>query len=321
MSDYYIYLYSPADFVTPLTAETSSGNYGGTLPVTVTLKAGATPVLVRITDNEAMFNEVDKTQALAAPVTLNGQTWPAGATINPAYNLYNPGSSLQIVTVHFGGDGYFAGPIHAVAVTEPLVPGQAYTFTKQITSEQAPIPYINLWCFAAGTRIATPQGAITVEDLQPGDLVQTLDNGLQPLREVLSTTVPAEGRFAPVVIAAGTCGNEHDLMLSPQHRMLFTGARAELLFGESEVLVAACHLIEAGLAHRRPGGHVTYYHLVFERHEIIFSEGVPSESFLPGQDADLPDDTVEEFRALFPARVEPARLCLRAHEAALLLAA
>ena len=86
---------------------------------------------------------------------------------------------------------------------------------------------------------------------------------------ILGTLSP---RFAPVVIRAGICGNERDLVLSPQHRMLFSGTRAELFFGESEVLVAACHLVAAGLASQRLGGTITYYHLVFDRHEIIFSD-------------------------------------------------
>ena len=30
---------------------------------------------------------------------------------------------------------------------------------------------------------------------------------------------------------------------------------------------------------------VTYFHLLFERHEVIFSNGVPSESFFPGPQA------------------------------------
>ena len=321
MSSYYIYIYSPSDFVQPIPAENSSGNFSGKLPFTLTLKPGAVPVMVKVTDNDAMFNEVDTTQNIASAITVNGHSWAAGTSINSAYDLYNAGSSLRVVTVHFGGDGYYAGPIHGIVLTEPMVPGQAYTFTQTITSQSVPHPYSQLYCFAGGTRIATPDGEIAVEDLSVGQLIQTLDHGLQPLCEVLTTTVPAVGRMAPVVIRAGVCGNQRDLVLSPQHRMLFTGQRAELLFGESEVLVAACHMAEAGLASRRPGGEVTYYHLVFDRHEIVFSEGAPSESFLPGHDGSIPHEARDEFGALFPQQIETARLCLRAHEAALLLAA
>jgi len=49
--------------------------------------------------------------------------------------------------------------------------------------------------------------------------------------------------------------------------MLFQGYHAELLFGESEVLVAAKHLVDGQLVTRETGGTVTYIHMMFEQHE------------------------------------------------------
>lgn len=314
----YLFIYSPSDFVAALPAENSAGNFSGTLPYTLTLKPGATPTRVEVTDNDIYFQEVDpdSQQVLTQAITLDGTAYSAGTTVNSAYDLYSTEHALRVTTLHFGGDGFFAGPVHGLVATQPLTPGQPYTFNQTVTSNSTPVPYDNLACFAAGTRIATLMGEVAVQDLQAADPVMTLDNAYQPLLRVMSTTVPALGAFAPVVVPAGLIGNLRDLVLSPQHRVLFTGPRAELLFGESEVLVAAIHLAEAGLAYRRPGGEVTYFHLVFDQHEIIFAEGVPAESFLPGAAEDLPDDAQEEFAALFPAA---ARLCLRSHEAALLL--
>ena len=51
--------------------------------------------------------------------------------------------------------------------------------------------------------------------------------------------VAGAGAGAPVLIPAGALGNTRDLLVSQQHRMLVTGWRAELMFGEPEVLVAA----------------------------------------------------------------------------------
>ncbi|WP_417255418.1 Hint domain-containing protein [Celeribacter halophilus] len=184
-------------------------------------------------------------------------------------------------------------------------------------------------CFGKGTRIATPYGARAVEDLKPGDLVLTMDNGLQPLRWVGARTVPATGRFAPIEITKGALGNERDLIVSPQHRMLLNGWRSEMLFNTSEVFAAAKHLVNGSTIREAQGGFVTYYHLMFDRHEVIFAEGAASESFhvsdysLTG----VADGAREELFALFPElRSMPAqhgstaRQCLKAHEVQLLVA-
>jgi hypothetical protein len=90
----------------------------------------------------------------------------------------------------------------------------------------------------------------------------------------------------PVRIAAGALGPDMpqtDLMVSPQHRVLMTGSGAEMLFGEAEVLVVARHLID-GLSVTQPAlAEVTYVHLLFDRHEIVQTAGLWSESFQPAE--------------------------------------
>ncbi|TNE69246.1 MAG: type I secretion protein [Rhodobacteraceae bacterium] len=184
-------------------------------------------------------------------------------------------------------------------------------------------------CFASGTRIATPYGARTVEDLRPGDLVITMDNGIQPLRWVGARTVPAMGRFAPIEITKGALGNEADLIVSPQHRMLLQGWRSEMLFGASEVFSAAKHLVNGTTIRARPGGLVSYYHLMFDRHEVIFAEGAATESFHVSDHSltGVADAARDELFGLFPElrsmptrHGDTARKCLKAHEAELLVA-
>ena len=187
----------------------------------------------------------------------------------------------------------------------------------------------NIICFTPGTRIATPRGARGVETLQIGDMVVTRDHGLQPIRWIGKRCVPALDRFAPVRIRPGVLsGLETDLLVSPQHRMLFQGYRAELLFGESEVLVAATHLIDGKLVTQEVGGDVTYIHIMFDDHEIIYAEGAATESFHPGS-VGLSAVTAAaryELFTLFPElRSAPssygntARRCLKRHEAQLIL--
>lgn len=164
--------------------------------------------------------------------------------------------------------------------------------------------------------------------MRVGDLVVTRDHGLQPIRWIQSRTVAAEGRFAPVRIRPGAVvGLEKDLLVSPQHRMLFTGYRSELLFGEREVLMPATHLVDDKLVTRETGGTVTYIHMMFDSHEVIYADGAASESFHPGQEGigGITDAAREELFTLFPAlRSNPmgygatARRCLKKHEAQML---
>lgn len=186
----------------------------------------------------------------------------------------------------------------------------------------------NIICFTPGTRIATPRGARDIATLQVGDLVVTRDHGLQPIRWIQSRTVPAMDRFAPIRIKPGVVtGQDRDLLVSPQHRMMFQGYRAELLFGESEVLVAAKHLVDGKLVTQDEGGEVTYIHMMFDEHEVVYAEGAATESFHPGSVglSAVTDAAREELFALFPqlrsnigGYGQTARRCLRRHEANLL---
>lgn len=186
----------------------------------------------------------------------------------------------------------------------------------------------NIICFTPGTAIATPQGARAVETLVVGDRVVTRDHGLQPIRWIGKRTVPAFDRFAPIRIRPGVVtGQQADLLVSPQHRMLFQGYRAELLFGESEVLVAAHHLVDGHDVVQENCGTVTYIHILFDDHEIIYAEGAATESFHPGEVglSAISDPDREELFSIFPAlRSMPnsygntARRVLKRHEAGMI---
>ena len=165
--------------------------------------------------------------------------------------------------------------------------------------------------------------------LRVGDLVVTRDHGLQPIRWIQQRTVPALESFAPIRIRPGVItGQDRDLLVSPQHRMLFQGYRAELLFGESEVLVSAKHMINDKYVTQETGGDVTYIHMMFDEHEVVYAEGAATESFHPG-DVGLTavsDPAREELFALFPALRsnvngygQTARRCLKGHETKLLI--
>lgn len=185
-------------------------------------------------------------------------------------------------------------------------------------------------CFTSGTMIQTARGPRMIDDLRLGDMIMTRDNGAQPLRWIGQRRVAAKGHNTPIHIAKGILGNDTDLLVSPNHRMLIATPNADLLFAENEVLVAAKNLISSDGISRRTGGHVTYIHLLFEQHEIIMANGAPSESFFPGEQAlmSLDDAPRREVLRLFPELAtmdhanfaHTARLCLNRRESGLLCA-
>lgn len=195
------------------------------------------------------------------------------------------------------------------------------------TTDVAFLTVQTIACFTKGTWIAVPGGRVMVECLQPGDAVLTRDHGAQALRWVGQRSMPARGKDAPVEIRAGTLGAHETLRLSPNHRVLIEGARAELLFGEAEVLVKAKHLVD-GLAVRQvEGGEVTYLHLLFDRHEVVMANGLAVESYHPAALVGFDAEARAEVLRLFPALAADAaaygplaRPELKAHEVPLLQA-
>ncbi|NRB19319.1 MAG: Hint domain-containing protein [Rhodobacteraceae bacterium] len=185
-------------------------------------------------------------------------------------------------------------------------------------------------CFTPGTLIDTAHGPRAIETLTLGDLIVTRDHGLQPLRWVGSRTVAAQGSFAPIEIAQALLpGARAPLLVSPQHRLLWSGDRAQMLFGIDEILVAAQHLLTNPAVTRRTGGLVTYVHLMLDQHQVIYANGAATESFYPGDQAlsALSDAGRDEMFTLFPELRshtggfgDTARLCLKSHEGLLLAA-
>ncbi|MEM7719944.1 MAG: Hint domain-containing protein [Pseudomonadota bacterium] len=145
-------------------------------------------------------------------------------------------------------------------------------------------------CFTPGTVLETPDGMKPVEHLVAGDCVVTKDGGAQPIlwagsRNVSGARLYAMPDLRPVRIREGALGGERpegDLIVSPDHRMLISGPQAQLLWGETEVLVAARDLVDGTRISRDLAAKsVTYYHLMLEQHHVVIANGVETESFHP----------------------------------------
>jgi len=207
------------------------------------------------------------------------------------------------ITLLADGTLQITPPAGLTNLTAPVTVNFTYTAENADgVSDTAFVSVTTVPCFAAGTRIRTDRREVAVETLQVDDLVATRDRGLQPIRWVGQRRVAAVGNHAPIAIAAGTFGNHRRLVVSPQHRILLTHWMAELLFGEDEVLVAARDLVNDCSVRVLEGGEITYVHLLFDRHEIVWSDGLLTESFLPGPQvlSSLEEDVRAEVLDLFP---------------------
>ncbi|MGR3343579.1 MAG: Hint domain-containing protein [Paracoccaceae bacterium] len=222
-----------------------------------------TPGFTNLSSNEAVAL-VDDLGNVIQFVSFDGNT--ITATEGPADGL----TSTDIGTT---GDG------------ESL---QTYDDGATYQVQTVPNPGI-IPCYAPGTMIDTPDGPRAVETLRPGDLVSTLDHGPQPIKWVRERTepldsAPDDGR--PVLIQAGALGPDspaHDLIVSPQHRILVGGLGQLDGLGPGQALAPAKAL--TGLPRirfMRGKFSVTWIHFACARHEVVFANGCVSESLLLG---------------------------------------
>ena len=139
-----------------------------------------------------------------------------------------------------------------------------------------------LVCYAAGTRIATPDGDAAVEDLAEGDTVLTLVDGDRHVpmpvkwvghRRLDLTAHPRPDLAAPVRIRRGAFGQDlphRDLVLSPDH----------CVFVDGRLIPAKLLINDMTIVQERDTRAVTYYHVELDRHAVLLAEGLPAESYL-----------------------------------------
>lgn len=205
-------------------------------------------------------------------------------------------SPTQDLTVTFNG----------IFAEDPGNPGSG----EQVVTTQHTVSLVI--CFVAGSRILTPEGPVNVEDLAAGDRVVTRDRGAQKIRWI-GQTVLSPGRMGirpdlrPVLIRKDALGKdqpERDMRVSRQHRILVRDWRAEMMFGAEEgVLVPAYALCnDSTIIEERPDTPITYVHMVFDDHEIVYADGVETESFHPASRTvtAMEDGQRAELVELFP---------------------
>jgi Hint domain-containing protein len=200
--------------------------------------------------------------------------------------------------------------------------------------------------FGRGTMFHTDQGPRAVEDLLPGDMIETFEGDYQPVLWLGSmlTGAPPPGSgtaqapdnrqtpnmFRLMAEAFGPGRPFSDLMLGPAARLLQRSDRLRQRLGLREALVpvqarADGHSVIA----LQPLTAQRTWHLMLPAHRVIRANGVEVESFHPGslRPERMGWDLRTEFLALFPHLRPPGQFgalaCprLSATEMASLLAA
>jgi len=208
-------------------------------------------------------------------------------------------------------------------------PGVSGTGTIQITSgdESGTVGRISfenfetinfgLLCFASGTMIKTIDGERAIETLTVGDRVLTMDGNYQEIRWIDSLGLDSidlqmNPRLKPIIIRADALGAgfpEQDLIVSPQHRIFVRSTIAERMFDTREVLIPANKLLTLDgidILEHNPDG-VEYWHMLFDDHQIVWSNGTPSESLFIGPEAlkAVSPEGRLEIQTLFPEICDP----------------
>jgi hypothetical protein len=151
---------------------------------------------------------------------------------------------------------------------------------------------------------------------------------------MVDVSLPGKSHLKPIRIAKGALGPDYpsaDLFVSPNHRILVSKPELEVLFDVSDVLVPAKFLLDLpGVESVADAVRVTYFHFIFDKHEIVISNGACSESLYPGDIAlnGMEKEALDEIREIFPdimhaagaAYGTTAAKVLKKHEASLLSA-
>lgn len=209
-----------------------------------------------------LFDFTNLVYGTATSLTVSGTT----ATLSNGANTIGTLSfdSLAGISLHAASDMSYA-----------LLGGTASGIQITATASAA--------CFAPGTRIETPDGAVPIERITPGALVITASGQARQViwtgrRHLVIDSTAMPENLLPVRIRAHAFGPDlprRDLVVSPDHALHFAAAGQP-----NGVLIPARHLIDGIAIVQEPATEVTWHHLELATHDVILAEGLPCESYL-----------------------------------------
>jgi len=218
---------------------------------------------------------------------------------------FGPGDTLEITGFiatgsQVAGDALtLTGPDGTITLDVPDITGRLIVTSDSATDTTD----VSAACYAEGTLIRTTRGEVAIERLVPGDEVVTLFGGTRPVRWIGRRHL-ACGRHTrpttvwPVRVAAGALAAglpARDLFLSPDHAVYTDG-----------LLIPVRQLINGGTIRQLPLARVTYYHVELDRHDVVFAEDLPAETYRDTgnrasfENADIPVALHADFATIGP---------------------
>jgi len=191
-----------------------------------------------------------------------------------------------------------------------LLPDLSVTFSEHV-APATPLFEECASAFARGTLVDTVRGPVAVEDLVPGDYIQTA-LGAEPITWIGSTTyVPGRADDATTLtrLTRVTCdamGLGHppmDLLVGPAARMMVRHTKLSALLGQEAVLAPISDYVDGDrFLEIAPAGTVQLYHLMVRRHTTLCVGGIDVETYHPGNAASqqLGQNTRALFLSMFP---------------------
>jgi len=192
---------------------------------------------------------------------------------------FGAGDTIEITgflatgTTFVGNGLILSGVSGQVSLDVPGLNAAQISITPQTGADATEI----VACYAAGTRIRTAQGDVAIESLAIGDSVLTVCGALCPIRWIGHRTVecrrhPRPHTMQPIRIEAHAFAvgqPARDLLLSPDHAVFL-----------ENVLIPIKHLQNGTTIRQIDVARMTYYHIELDRHDVVFAEGLPAETYL-----------------------------------------
>ncbi len=212
-------------------------------------------------DTIVLRNLIANSASLGTIFTANGYILTVSNNGIPVAALsLDPKVSLQGPNQYYGNATFTATPDLLKNLTTITASGIIYVI-----------------CFRAGTRIATPNGDVPVEQLAAGDRVLTHFAGERRVVWIGQRTIdcrrhPDPSTILPVRVTADAFGPgrpRRDLFLSPGHALFVDG-----------VLIPVKCLIDGETIRQVDTDTVTYFHVELDEHDVLFAEGLGAESYL-----------------------------------------
>lgn len=160
-----------------------------------------------------------------------------------------------------------------------------------------------------GSLVQTTMGPVAVEDLQPGDMVNTSTGEAAELVWIgTSTFSPADaGKRTPLVRimpdALGESRPERSLTVGPGARILHTPPALRGLADGRQLLTPAAKLVDGvNVIEITPPTATRLFHICLSRHAVINVDGIQMETFHPGTSAlrEVSHSLRDRFISLFP---------------------